>query len=358
MKSLLAFAGLLALAPLISSADAPASPWNEPKPAKKEATEAKAAALALISVKGNHFVDPDGKTVLFRGVSIVDPDNLVERGRWNRQVFAAIKDLGANLVRIPVHPAGWRHQGPAAYTALLDQAVGWCTELGLYVIVDWHSIGNLTSGMFERPVYNTSIPETFDFWKQMAAHFKGNSTVAFFELYNEPTNANGELGPVSWTQWRELNEQMIGIVRYANRDVIPLVAGYDWAYDLDQVHYEPIRAERIGYVTHPYPFKRKQPWEPRWEENFGFVADRYPVIATEIGFEMKPGDVIDADHYGPRITKFLEERGISWVAWVFDDRWWPAMLKSMDTYALTGCGTYFAEAMKHPPAQPAAKASH
>jgi aryl-phospho-beta-D-glucosidase BglC (GH1 family) len=338
-------------------ADQPASPsvWGHgPRPPKPE-PDPKAALLPLISVKGNHFVDPSGATVLFRGVSIVDPDNLVERGHWNRELFAAIKAMGANLVRIPIHPAAWRHQTPAAYMKLLDQAVGWCTDLGMYAIIDWHSIGNLKSGMFQEPIYDTSVAETLGFWRTMAVHFKGNHTAAFFELYNEPTQANGMLGALSWSDWRELNEQMIEVIRFSNREAIPLVAGFDWAYDLDNVHYEPVRAEHIGYVTHPYPFKRSRPWEPRWEENFAFVADKYPVIATEIGFDVKPGDVVDDDHYGNRITRFLEERGISWTAWVFDDDWGPTMLKSYDGFALNACGEFFKQAMQRPPAQRPAK---
>jgi hypothetical protein len=336
-----------------SAADEPSakSIWSNGEGHRKEAPNPKAAVLPLISVSGNHFVDPSGATVLFRGVSIVDPDNLVDRGHWNRELFAAIKASGANLVRIPIHPAAWRHQTPRAYLQLLDQAVDWCTDLGMHVIIDWHSIGNLKSGMFQEPIYNTTTAETFDFWRIMASHFKGNHTVAFFELFNEPTHQSGLLGSMSWTEWRDLNEQMISIIRYSNRETIPLVAGFDWAYDLDNVHYEPIRAEGVGYVTHPYPFKRSQPWEPKWEENFAFVAEHYPMIATEIGFDTRPGEVIDDNHYGNRITRFLEQRGISWVAWVFDSKWGPPMLSSYDGFTLNACGEFFKMAMQRPPAQ-------
>jgi len=352
--TLLAVIPLLALAASRSfaadpSPAAPAAPdiwksdWKRPEP------NPKAQVLPLISVSGNHFVDPSGATVLFRGVSIADPDNLVGRGQWNRDIFAAVKDLGANLVRIPVHPAAWRSRTPAAYIQLLDQAVDWCTDLGMHVIIDWHSIGNLKSGMFQEPIYNTSEAETFDFWRTMAVHFKGNHTVAFFELFNEPTHYNGMLGDLSWADWRDLNEEMIRIIRYRNRETIPLVAGFDWAYDLDAVHYDPVRAEGIGYVTHPYANKRSRPWEPKWEENFAFVAGRYPMIATEIGFSLKPGEVVDDDHYGNRITRFLEERGISWMAWVFDPDWGPTMLSGWDGYKLNGTGEFFREAMHRPP---------
>jgi endoglucanase len=311
----------------------------------------KAVLLTQISVKGNRFVDASGEPVLFRGLSIADPDKLQDEGRWNRELFAAVKDTGANLVRLPVHPSAWRKRGKQAYLELLDQAVDWCTDLGMHVIIDWHSIGNLQSGMFQDPMYNTTKEETFDFWRTAARHFHGHHTVAFYELFNEPTHFGGMLGTMSWTEWRILNEEMIGIIRYSDKQTIPLVAGFDWAYDLTPLRYEPVRAEGIGYVTHPYPNKRGQPWEPRWEEDYAFAADRFPLIATEIGFELKPGEVVDDNHYGNRITRFLEERGISWMAWVFDPSWTPRMLKSFDGFELAGDGEFFKQAM-HRPAAP------
>lgn len=336
---------VLMLLPLITWAQTQPSSgwWNEawktPKP------NPKAQALPLISVQGNHFITANGETVLFRGVSIADPDKLISQGHWNKELFAAVKDMGANLVRIPVHPISWRIHGEKGSIALLDQAVEWCTDLGLYVIIDWHSIGNLKSGLYQDPMYVTTQQETFEFWRLIAQHFKGNNTVAFYELFNEPTHGSGMLGSMSWSEWRQLNEEMIRIVRYWDKERIPLVAGFDWAYDLSNLHFEPINAPGIGYVTHPYPFKRSQPWEPRWEENFAFAASQYPVIATEIGFDLKPGEVVDDQHYGNRITRFLESRGISWVAWGFDPDWGPTLLKSFDGFKLTGTGEFFKEAM-------------
>ncbi|HEY1791405.1 MAG TPA: cellulase family glycosylhydrolase [Opitutaceae bacterium] len=321
----------------------------------------KAELLPRISVRGNRFVDPSGQPVLFRGVNVADPDSLIERGVWGRGIFAAAKADGADLIRIPVHPAAWRRQGKEAYLRILDQAVDWCTDLGMHVIIDWHSIGNLQSQMFQEPIYNTTQQETFDFWRTIAMHFHGNHTVAFYELFNEPTHFGGMLGTMTWSEWRALNEEMIGIIRYSDKDAIPLVAGFDWAYDATGFRYEPIRAEGIGYVTHPYPFKRGQPWEARWEEDFAFMADKYPMIATEIGFELKPGEAVTDQSYGNRITRFLEERGISWMAWVFDPSWSPRMLTSFDHFQLAGDGAFFKEAMQRPPAplleKPGTKAS-
>ena len=300
--------------------------------------------LPRIHVQGNKFVNPDGKTVLFRGVSVSDPDKIEHEGHWNKHHFEEVQAMGATLVRIPVHPIAWRERGAQEYLKLLDQAVEWCTELGIYVDIDWHSIGNLKMELFQDPMYDTTQKETFQFWRTIAQHYHGNSTVAFYELFNEPTIYNGKLGSISWSEWKKLNEDMISLIRAYDTNTIALVAGFDWAYDLTPLNIEPIQAEGIGYVTHPYPNKRSQPWEPKWEEDFGFAAGHYPVIATEIGFSVDKGTLLKDDDYGPLIVNYLEGRGISWVAWCFDPEWGPTLLQSWD-YDLTGAGEFFKTAM-------------
>ncbi|HMB95720.1 MAG TPA: cellulase family glycosylhydrolase [Tepidisphaeraceae bacterium] len=318
---------------------------------RRPTTNPDATKLPLISVKGNHFVDPQGNVVLFRGLSISDPDKIDGQGHWNKEHFEHIKEMGATIVRIPVHPAAWRGRGPENYMKLLDQAVQWCTDLGIYVDIDWHSIGNLKMELFQNPMYETSQKETYDFWRTIARHFNGNNTVAFYELFNEQTTFRGTLGNITWHDWKEINENMIKLIRATDKEKIELVAGFDWAYDLTPLREEPIAAEGIGYVTHPYANKRPRPWEPKWEEDFGFAASNYPIIATEIGFGVRNGETINDDHYGNLITRYLEGRGISWVAWVYDPQWGPQMLKSWD-YDLTGSGEFFKEAMHREVAKP------
>ncbi len=318
--------------------------WNEGFPRQPHKNQ-KAKALPLIHVYKNKFVNANGDTMLFRGLSISDPDKVEHQGHWNKNHFEKIKEMGAMLVRIPVHPVAWRERTPEKYLQLLDSAVAWCTDLGMYIIIDWHSIGNLKMELFQDPMYNTTQKETYEFWRTIAKHFSGNNTVAFYELFNEPTTYRGQLGNISWSDWKKMMEDIIHLIRSFDTETIPLVAGFDWAYDLTPLREEPINAENIGYVTHPYPFKRQEPWPPKWEEDFGFAASTYPIIATEIGFGVQRSDQIGPSHYGYQITKYLESRGIGWMAWVFDPEWGPPMLKSWN-YDLTPAGEFFKQAMQ------------
>jgi aryl-phospho-beta-D-glucosidase BglC (GH1 family) len=314
--------------------------WSDRAPGERPYTK-DSKKMPLIAVKGNRFVDPKGNTVLFRGLSISDPDKLQQQGHWSKDHFMKVKEMGAMVVRIPVHPVAWRELTPASYLKLLDQAVEWATDLGMYIDLDWHSIGNLTTGIFQDPMYDTSPQETFNFWRTAARHFTGHNTVAFFELFNEPTTFSNQLGPVNWAEWKRVQEDLIAVIRAYNSQAIPLVAGFDWAYDLTPLHLAPIAAEGIGYVTHPYSNKRPQPWEPKWEEDFGFAADKYPVVATEFGGF--GGDT--GAQYGPAIIKYLESKGISWMVWCFDPEWGPTLISNWE-YKLNSSGEFAKKAMQ------------
>ncbi len=136
--------------------------------------------LDKISVFENKFVNSKGKALIFKGLNTSDPEKLNRNGHWNLEYFQEMKKWGANIVRFPVHPSAFRKLGKEKYLKLLDEGVALAEKMGIYVIINWHSIGNLRTEKFQNESYNTTLMETIDFWKLMAQHFKNNSTVAFF----------------------------------------------------------------------------------------------------------------------------------------------------------------------------------
>jgi endoglucanase len=307
-----------------------------------------ACELPKITVRGNEFY-AENKIFVFRGLNTSDPEKLAKQDHWNFAYFETMKSWGANVVRFPIHPATWRRLGKENYLKLLDQGVRWACELRMYVILDWHSIGNIQTEMFQADSYETTKKETYEFWRTMAKHFKGNNTVAFFEIFNEPTTYNGQLGTCTWQEWKNFNEEVIGIIRAHENTAIPLVAGFNWAYDLSSIKLEPINAENIAYVSHPYPQKRPEPWAEKWEKDWGYVKDKYPLILTEIGFagsEEKGAHipVISDEKYGEEIVAYCDKKNISWVVWVFDPQWAPSLFSNWN-YELTRQGVFFKKAL-------------
>lgn len=298
-----------------------------------------------VKVKGNKFIDPQGNELVFRGLCFSDPVKLVREGQWNERYFEEAAAWGANIVRFAVHPTNLNSLGWEETFNAIDQGIEWAKKHGLYVIMDWHSIGNLVREQYMLPMYNTTREETFKFWRTVAERYKNEPTVALYEIFNEPTVTYPGIEESTWAEWKALQEQIIDAIREINPKAICLCAGFNWAYDLTPVALEPIARENIAYVSHPYPMKRSQPWEDQWEKDFGFVADTYPVICTEIGYclEDEPGahvPVMSTDEYGYHITEYLEKKGISFTIWCFDVDWAPMLISDWD-FTPTTQGRFF-----------------
>ena len=306
--------------------------------------------LPQLRVEGNKVVDDSGNTYVFQGLNASDPDKLASQGKWSKEYLEEMKDWGANLVRFPVHPPRLRDRGMDQYLKLLDQGIQWATELEMYVIIDWHVIGNLKSEMFFLPIYETSRKETYDFWRVIADRYKGNTTVAFFELFNEPTTYGGRLGICSWNDHKMMMEEIITMIRAYGSKAIPMVAGFNWAYDLTPLKENPVDRSGVAYISHPYPQKREKPWEEKWTADWGFAAEQYPIFLTEVGF-CGPDDpgahipVISDESYGEALTTYCAGKGISYVVWVFDPDWSPMLFSDWE-YTPTRQGKYFKEVMQ------------
>lgn len=328
--------------------------WNQPYPTPFDKSQLK--DQDFIAVKGNRFVDENGNTFVFRGVNIADPDKLVKQKQWKESLFEELaNNWGVNLIRLPVHPVAWQERGKEGYLKLIDQAVVWANKLGIYLVVDWHSIGYLPTEQYQHPMYNTTIKETRDFWRTVAFRYQELPTIAVYELFNEPTTQSNLLGKRNWEEWKALNESLIDMIYARDKKVIPLVAGFNWAYDLSYVKYQPINREGIAYAIHPYPQKAKPKDKTKenffkmWEETWGYVADTYPMIATEIGWVAEDGygahiPVINDGSYGPHISEFLSKKGISYTVWCFDPDWSPTMIKNWK-FEPTEQGAFFKEVM-------------
>lgn len=302
-----------------------------------------------ITVQGNTFVNASGEEVVFRGLNIRDPHNLEEEGRYTKSHFEEAVNWGSNVIRLPIHPEAWRDRGKEAYLVLIDSAIVWARDLNVHLILDWHSIGNLHAEKFQSKNYITSMEETLEFWDLISERYADEPVIAMYELYNEPTVGGERFGEMTWEQWKEMNLEMISVIRKNTEDAVILVAGFNWAYDLVPIKDDPIDLPGIAYVSHPYPQKREQPWEPKWEEDWGFVAAKYPVILTEVGYALPEErgvhvPVFGDEVYGNALVNYTKERGISWVGWCFDPRWSPCMFTDWD-YTPTSQGAFFKKVM-------------
>lgn len=319
---------------------------------QKNKNRTPAAEVSRISIEGNKFVTPDGRQIIFKGVALPDPVRLDAEGHWSPKYFDEIKAWNCNIVRIPVSPRSWREFGRDKFFGLIDRAISLAKQRDMYIVIDWHSIGNLHEELFQGDSRKTTKKETLAFWAAVAKRYKGENTIAFYEIFNEPTTFFGKLGEMTWDQWRDIAKRIVIEIRKYDSETIPVVAGLKWGYDLTEVKDKPFDIDGIAYSIHPYPMKSKEPWEENWEQTWGYVADKYPMIALEFGYNIEGEKgahvpTIGTDDFGRRIINYFSKKGISWTVWCFDWYWSPVLLKD-DSYEPTETqGAFFKNVLQN-----------
>lgn len=310
----------------------------------------KSAPPTLLTVNGNKIINAKGLAKSLRGLNICYPSLIKQLGYWNEDYFKKLSEWGVELVRVPIDPGSYRALGADGTFLLLDEAIAWAKKYGMYTIIDWHSVGNPISGIFQ-PEYGESMrttpAEMKEFWAAAAARYASEPAAAFYEIFNEPSAMGWLGGSLSWLQWKTLMDEVIDIIYEQNPRAIPVVAGLDWAFDLTSAGASPLRNTGVAYAAHPYPGHAGQPWESNWESSFGYMADTYPMILTEFGYD--PDDIIlpsvykADDDYGRRIIAYAKLKGMSWTAFVFCkcDGWPMPLFTEWTNYTPTKSGSFF-----------------
>lgn len=294
-----------------------------------------------LAASGNQLVDERGEVVRLRGIMAPDPAVLDERGSFNREYYARIAATGVNVIRVPVHPPYWVEHEDYLWR-YLDPIVGWAGELGMYMIIDWHYIGNLATGAgSEMP--DLAVPPmelSLNFWNTVAAHYQDTPHV-IFEVFNEPQSITSDV-------WRDSAQQLVETIRALGAEQLVIVGGIDYSRDLSWVMAGPINDQNVAYTSHIYPSHPAASWD-MW---FGEVSTQYPVLMTEWGFMDENYDP-DVPYlsgseaaYGAPLMSYLDSHGIGWVACWWDDDWAPQMFaEGMQTY--TNYGEFVIQQLVH-----------
>lgn len=275
-----------------------------------------------LHASGHQILDENGNTVLLKGLMPPDPAKLEEDGNFKRTFFEGMQQTGANVLRIPVHAENWVNDEYYLWR-YLDPVVAWAGEMGMYVIIDWHSIGNVVTGAGSQmpDVKQNSMDLALSFWSTTARYFRDTPHV-IFEIFNEPESITAQ-------EWKSGAEKLIRTIRTEGAEQLVIVGGIDFGKDLSWVLENPVSEANLAYASHIYPSHSAAQWD-HW---FGEVAQEYPVVSTEWGF-IDEG-LTDAStylvgtqaKYGEPFLKYLDNKGIGWVACWYDDDWLPPMFK-------------------------------
>lgn len=193
-----------------------------------------------LSVKGVDLVDKNGSKYQLKGVS-------THGLQWfpqyvNKDAFKTLRDnWGANVVRLAMYTGenGYCNGGSKAdLEAKIDEGVKAASELGMYVIIDWHILSDGNPDTYK--------DEAVKFFNKMSKKYSRNVNV-IYEICNEPN------GGVDWNTIKTYADTIISAIRKNSPNAIILVGTPTWSQDVDAVAANPVANKKnVMYTLHFY----------------------------------------------------------------------------------------------------------
>lgn len=204
---------------------------------------------------------------------LLGPDNAADFWRAFKKNYITAEDInfiastGANTVRLPFHYklfTGEDYMGindPAEGFRMIDNAVNWCRDAGLYLILDMHDApggqtGDNIDDSYGYPWLMTSPRSQEEFcsiWHQIAERYQDEPVILGYELINEPVATYfGE-------EEKELNNKLIDVlrkglsaIREVDKNHIVIIGSPQWNSNFTPLESVDFGDPNIIYTCHRY----------------------------------------------------------------------------------------------------------
>lgn len=249
----------------------------EAQPAETEPPSSEALSVDASTPFGQHgalhvengkLTDENGNTVQLYGMS-------THGIAWfpqyiNYDSFRTLRDdWNTNCIRLAMYTAeygGYCAGGDKEQLKqLVRDGVSYATELGMYVIVDWHILSDYDP--------NQNKDEAIAFFREMAEVFADNDNV-LYEICNEPN------GGTSWDSIKSYAEEVIPVIRAQKPNAVILVGTPTWSQEIDKAAASPLDDSNVMYTLHFYAGTHKDDLRNRLET---CVQNGLPVFVSEFG---------------------------------------------------------------------------
>ena len=248
-----------------------------------------------LHVCGNHLCNDSNQVIQLRSMAAVG-GLFVERCADAATINYAAS-LGADVIRYPVATDRYDSGDNSKIIAAVNAA----RDVGVYIILDWHKVGN--------PLQYESAGIQFFSWA--SKQFAGYENV-LYETFNEPVSD-------SWKELRQYHNRMIAVIRANDPDAVILVSSEHYSqqplFNPSAIASNPVDDNNVMYVTHFYSaWMQSNP-------NGGLLtraAGMLPLFVTEWGFfpsEVGMGGY--QDKAGQIWVDEMHDLSIPWVSWWF-----------------------------------------
>ncbi len=281
-------------------------------------------AHGALSVNGTQLVDTYGASYQLRGVSTHGLSWFPQYA--NQAAFRTMRDeWGVNVVRLAMYTAEYGgycvgdENNRNNLKQLVYDSVDAATELGLYVIVDWHVLNDRDP--------NTYIDQAIAFFRETSERYASYGNV-IYEICNEPN------GGVSWQRIKTYAEQVIPVIRQQDEDAIIIVGTPTWSQDVDQAAANPIAGyENIMYTLHFYADTHRDSLR---QKMVNAIAAGLPVFVSEFGICDASGNGAINAAEADKWVSTMDENGVSYCIWNLSNKSETSALLRSSTTATSG----------------------
>ena len=286
----------------VSTPEATVIPETTDAPVETVATDASTpfGQHGALHVENGKLTDQNGEPVQLYGMS-------THGIAWfpqyiNYDSFRTLRDdWNTNCIRLAMYTAesgGYCTDGDKEQLKqLIRDGVSYATDLGMYVIVDWHILSDCDP--------NQNKEEAIAFFREMTEAFVDNDNV-LYEICNEPN------GSTSWDSIRSYAEEVIPVIRAQKPDAVILVGTPTWSQEIDKAAASPLDDANVMYTLHFYAGTHKDDLRNRLET---CVQNGLPVFVSEFGMSDASGNGANDFDSTTQWLDLLNRYQISFCCW-------------------------------------------
>lgn len=259
------------------------------------------ATHGKLSVKGTQLVDKDGNPFQLQGVSTHGLGWFP--GYVDKAGFQTMRDeWGINCVRLAMYTAEYNGYctggSQSELKNLVNKGVSYASELGLYVIIDWHILSDNNPNNYKS--------EAIAYFNEMSSKYKDFDNV-LYEICNEPN------GGTSWSDIKSYAMEVIPVIKKNDPDAIIIVGTPTWSQDVDKAAADPITGyTNIMYTIHFYADTHRDDLRNKMT---AAISKGLPVICTEFGITDASGNGAVNTSEGDKWISLLQKNGVGYCIW-------------------------------------------
>ncbi len=259
-----------------------------------------------LRVESGSLVDQEGNPYQMHGVSTHGLAWFPEY--VSRETFRTFRnEWDADVIRLAMYSdeyGGYSNGGDQEkLKELIDKGVEYASELGMYVIIDWHVLGE-----GDPNIHREDAIAFFDEISQKYAEY-GN---VIYEICNEPN------GGVSWKDVKKYAQEVIPVIRANDPYGIILVGTPQWSQLIGDAAADPIEDyDNIMYTLHFYAATHKDELRGNLEQA---LKDGVPVFVSECSIcDASGGGGVDGESALAWVD-LMDRYDVSYVAWAVSNK--------------------------------------